>query len=98
MYIVYTQMQEFLRYLACKYVIHVYYTDAGKAVIGLDGKNWFAFEVPMNLADLLQCGRRAVSGTVSAGLRGRLGRLTPAHREFLAGMNRFLIANTHFNT
>ena len=74
------------------------YTDAGKAVIGLDGKNWFAFEVPMNLADLLQCGRRAVSGTVSAGLRGRLGRLTPAHREFLAGMNRFLIANTHFNT
>jgi hypothetical protein len=70
--------------------------DRGKMVVGLDGKNWFAFELPMNLADLLQCGRKAVEATLNAGLRGRLGRLTPAHREFLRGLNRFLVTNTTF--
>ena len=68
--------------------------DKGKVVIGLDSKNWFAFEVSMNLADLLQCGRQALHSTLNAGLKGRLGRLTPAHREFLRGLNRFLVANT----
>ena len=72
--------------------------DAGKVVIGLDGKNWFAFEVSVNLADLLQCGRKAVSATINTGLTGKLGKLTPAHREFLRGLNRFLIANTSFDT
>lgn len=66
-------------------------------MIGLDGKNWFAFDVPINLADLLSCARRAVSVTLNTGLKGKLGRLSPAHREFLAGLNRFLIANTNFN-
>ena len=71
--------------------------DEGRAVIGLDRKNWFAFDVPMNLADLLSCARQAVSATLNAGLKGKLGRVSPAHREFLAGLNRFLIANTNFN-
>ena len=67
--------------------------ERGKVVVGLD---WFAFELPMNLADLLQCGRKAVEATLNAGLRGKLGRLTPAHREFLRGLNRFLVTNTTF--
>ena len=79
-------------------VLHHLHADSGKVVIGLDGKNWFAFEVLINLSDLLQCGRRAVETTLTAGLRGRLDRrLTPAHREFLRGMNKFLVTNTTFD-
>ena len=64
-------------------------------MIALDGKNWFAFEVPINVADLLQCGRQAIDNTLSAGLRGRR-QLTAAHRNFLRGLNTFLVNNTSF--
>ena len=57
----------------------------------------FSFEVSMNLADLLQCGRLAVGATINAGLRGQLGRLTSAHREFIRALNRFLLSNTSFD-
>ena len=73
------------------------FADKGKVVVGLDGKNWFSFEVSMNLADLLQCGRLAVGATINAGLRGQLGRLTSAHREFIRALNRFLLSNTSFD-
>ena len=73
------------------------FADKGKVVVGLDGKNWFSFEISMNLADLLQCGRLAVGATINAGLRGQLGRLTSAHREFIRALNRFLLSNTSFD-
>ena len=67
-------------------------------VIGLDGKNWYSFEVTVNLGDLLRCGRRAVETTITAGLTGRLGRLTHPHRLFLTSLNSFLTSNTSFDS
>jgi hypothetical protein len=69
-------------------------TDGGRVVIGLDSKNWFSFEMSVNLGDLLRCGRRGVETVISGGLTGRLGSLSPSQRAFLTSLNSFLIANT----
>ena len=77
--------------------MHYLSPEGGKVVMGLEGKNWFAFELPATLAHLLSCGRGGVEVTLAAGLSGRLGRLSPGHREFLCGLNTFLVNNTSFD-
>ena len=66
-------------------------------VIGLDDKDWFAFEISANLAGLLRCVRQAVETSLTSGLTGRLGTLSPPHREFLSQLNTFLTENTIFD-
>ena len=85
-------------YVSCVCGVCVFLSpEGGKVVMGLEGKNWFAFELPATLAHLLSCGRGGVEVTLAAGLSGRLGRLSPGHREFLCGLNTFLVNNTSFD-
>lgn len=58
--------------------------------MGLDRRDWFAFEMPLNLADLLQCAREAVSVVLDSGLTGQMGKLPDEQLQFLEGLNKFL--------
>ena len=69
-----------------------------KMVIRLDGKDWFAFKISANLAGLLRCVRQALETSLTSGLTGRLGTLSPPHREFLSQLNTFTENTTFDNT
>lgn len=68
------------------------------AVVGLDGREWLAFELPLHLANLLRCTRAAIAVVLGAGLRGHLGQVEEVHWRFLEQLNRFLASYTCFHS
>lgn len=68
------------------------------AVVGLDGREWLAFEFPLHLANLLRCTKAAIAVVLGAGLRGHLGQVEEVHWRFLEQLNRFLASYTCFHS
>ena len=64
--------------------------------MGLDGREWLAFELPSHLANLLRCARAAITVVMSAGLRGHLGQMEEVHWRFLERLSTFLTSYTSF--